>query len=202
MNGDRQTKGFIPDVYRLFNKYRLESYPRSYLQTATFPGKYAWKSVLKKNVIEASRGNMMNRLCCQGHEWLYDSVIPRNATQGCSGIWKLAGHNPQYLPLCKLLMKSTGAFISRSVPLRCQKCALLSNNMTEHLLYYCVKNHDLRLQLWSALFDSMTFRNYLLLIKRKPTEQCKCVLKLATDNDGKVFDNLQVTITVGKLLQH
>ena len=199
VNGDRQTMGFIPDLYRLFSKYSLGHYPQMYLLSARFPSKYAWKAILTKTVIQQTYCDMVDRLCSKGNEWLCDSLIPIHVVRGSSSVWQVARNNPSYLALCTLIMKFVGEFISRQYVKVCHKCCLSTENLTEHLLCYCVMNNILRQKLRSLLIDSLGYRQYVKFIKLNPIEQCKTVLKTATNNDSVAFSTVQLTITVGNM---
>ena len=93
-------------------------------------------------------------------------------------------------------MKFVGEFISRQYVKVCHKCCLSTENLTEHLLCYCVMNNILRQKLRSLLIDSLGYRQY---VKLNPIEQCKTVLKTATNNDSVAFSTVQPTITVGNM---
>lgn len=47
---ERQSLGFIPDIIRLLQKYNLMDYINIFIDTAFFPSKYAWKSIIKRHV--------------------------------------------------------------------------------------------------------------------------------------------------------
>ena len=51
-NNDRQTQGFIPDIYRIIAKYNLQIYLQTYMHSSSFPSKYEWKRILKQKIYE------------------------------------------------------------------------------------------------------------------------------------------------------
>ena len=51
--------------------------------------------------------------------------------------------------------------------------------------------------LWSLLIDYLGYRQYVQFIGLNPIEQCKTVLKTATNNDGVAFSTVQVTSLLG-----
>ncbi|XP_052799264.1 uncharacterized protein LOC128230877 [Mya arenaria] len=52
INFDRQTVGFVPDIYRLCQKYLLVDYITQYINTGQFPSKYEWKKTIHKSVTD------------------------------------------------------------------------------------------------------------------------------------------------------
>ena len=73
-------------------------------------------------------------------------------------------------------------------------------------LYSKIRNLDLSIECQLKLFDNLVvpiwtygcegwgFRDFIRL---NPIEQCKTVLKTATNNDSVAFSTVQLTITVG-----
>ncbi|MES9884793.1 MAG: reverse transcriptase family protein, partial [Sedimenticola sp.] len=55
--------GYIPDIHRLLNKYKLSDHLRTYIETLTFPTKYTWKGIVNiavKTKHESDRQMRMN----------------------------------------------------------------------------------------------------------------------------------------------
>ena len=52
VNNDKQTQGFIPDIYRIIVKYNLQNVLKTYMHTSCFPTKYEWKRILKHKIYE------------------------------------------------------------------------------------------------------------------------------------------------------
>jgi hypothetical protein len=51
---DRQKHGFIPDIYRLLQKYDLLYVIYTFIDTGVFPSKLKWKKILQMKVINES----------------------------------------------------------------------------------------------------------------------------------------------------
>ena len=47
LNGYTNQLGFIPDIWKVLQKYNLEEYLQNYLANAVFPSKYTWKTIVK-----------------------------------------------------------------------------------------------------------------------------------------------------------
>ena len=45
---NKNQSGFIPDIWKVLQKYRLEEYLLSYLATSLFPTKGTWKTIVKQ----------------------------------------------------------------------------------------------------------------------------------------------------------
>ena len=56
--------GFIPDLLTILKKYHLQDYIEQYIQTCSFPSKYIWKRVCKR---ERGREHERHQLTCTNH---------------------------------------------------------------------------------------------------------------------------------------
>ena len=63
INYDQQSLGFIPEIYRLLQKYNLTDYISNYLNYGTFPSKSCWKTILKEHVIHAEKRRRLMSVC-------------------------------------------------------------------------------------------------------------------------------------------
>jgi len=74
VNGYSQTVGFVPDIYRLLQKYGMIELFDTYLQCGAFPPKFSWKHTLKSTVIMPSKLKVFTELIC-AHRWLDGYII-------------------------------------------------------------------------------------------------------------------------------
>ena len=94
---ERQSGGFLPDIFNILNKYNLMQYIDYYIQTAYFPTKYMWKSVLKRSIFKPMLDGRKDRI---------SSIIPTVkfeeyfSVTGDAFIWHFARRNPECLYLC------------------------------------------------------------------------------------------------------
>ena len=51
MNGDKQCVGFIPDIYKLLDKYQVVGNILTFLNDALFPSKFVWRAILRQHVL-------------------------------------------------------------------------------------------------------------------------------------------------------
>ena len=51
----RKQTGFIAEIDRLLQKYDLSHFHFAYLQDGVFPGKFAWKRMIKAKVYESAK---------------------------------------------------------------------------------------------------------------------------------------------------
>ena len=53
----------------------------------------------------------------------------------------------------------------------CNKCGLVINNVSEHVLLYCLENDNKRRYLWSKLIEQFGIEIFHKLIIHQPREQ-------------------------------
>jgi len=49
---DKQCVGFIPDIYKLLDKYWMVGYILTFLKDALFPSKSVWRAILRQQVFD------------------------------------------------------------------------------------------------------------------------------------------------------
>ena len=135
MNDERQTYGYIPDVYRLICKYNLSDYLKRYLETSIFPSKYAWKKILKQNIIENDHIRMSVSLTSFMEE---DQVIHVFKLCKPCRIWQICRERPEMKSQCQTVVSVLAKLFSFSRPEVCTKCDNLVENKVEHIINYCV----------------------------------------------------------------
>ena len=63
LNYDKQTRGFVPEMYRLLSKYGLTFVLSMYVRSGGFPSVVRWKTFLNQGVFESTKLTLYNRLC-------------------------------------------------------------------------------------------------------------------------------------------
>jgi len=87
INGDKQCVGFIPDIYKLLDKYQLVGYTLTFLKDALFPSKSVWRAILRQHVLQSNTQTMKQELMHNGNEWLSPNVVDTNRVElGCPSI--------------------------------------------------------------------------------------------------------------------
>ena len=101
MNDERQTQGYIPDMYRLICKYNLLDYFKSYLETSLFPPKYAWKKILKQNIFENDHIRMSVKLS----SFMEDAQVIHvfNICKPCH-VWQVCRERPEMKSQCQTVV--------------------------------------------------------------------------------------------------
>jgi len=54
--------GFIPDVFILLKKYKLEDYFKNYIQTKVLPTKLAWKGTVSNAINSLATSERLSRM--------------------------------------------------------------------------------------------------------------------------------------------
>jgi hypothetical protein len=97
--------GFIPDIFRLLQKYNLSQVLHIYLNEGTFPSKYVWKRTLLQHVINRDVQNRFLRLVEQDEFALLCEILKPNSH--CL-LWQSARGNSNMTMLCKKLIAISG----------------------------------------------------------------------------------------------
>ena len=95
---DNQTRGFIPDLYRLLVKYDLLHYLEGFITYSTFPSKLKWKRILKSKVMERESRNMSSRLKSVMSE---EHILNIFDNHGPCRIWQLLRRYPEMRRQCQ-----------------------------------------------------------------------------------------------------
>ena len=121
MNGDKQCVGFIPDIYKLLDKYQLVGYILTLLQDALFPSKSAWRAILRQHVLQSNTQTIKKELMHNGNEWLSPNVVGTNRV---SNLWSICRNSPSLSLVCRKLLRIIALFVSRQYVRQCQKSLL------------------------------------------------------------------------------
>ena len=54
--------GFLPDIYRILNKYSVVDILDGYMQTGCFPNKFYWKNIVREKINALHRDEMLMRI--------------------------------------------------------------------------------------------------------------------------------------------
>ena len=162
-------KGFFPDIYRLLRKYRISHYFYDYMNTGVFPSKYKWKSIVRRSVREfeiSQRQKVMERdpVFAPYLDNIVDVLTP-------VPIWLLCKECPSSLVDCKNAVKMLSRLFSHEFTQICNHCDTLFVNYAVHAVFDCVKNEQLRQDLWHNVYSMFGHDTYMSLIRLDPKSQ-------------------------------
>ena len=61
-NGASVNVGFLPDIYRIFQKYGLSNYIETFANCGEFPSKWSWKNRISEQVSKFERNESLKRI--------------------------------------------------------------------------------------------------------------------------------------------
>jgi len=175
INVDKQHIGFIPDAYRLLQKYDLTNVLDIFIDTGCFPSKHVWKGLLQNNLIIKNKTETIQELYLNNGHAVISTLIKLD--NHCI-IWSIMQDNPGLRSLCHKAMDIIGRLVSRQFTERCNKCTGLTENIVEHKLFHCVPNEGRRSELWSKLYEIDGSE----LFAKSAHEQCWRIIEIATDS--------------------
>jgi len=147
VNGDPQTVGFVPDIYRLLQKYGMIELFDTYLQCGAFPSKFSWKQKLKSTVIMPSQLNVLTELIC-AYPWLDGYIIDSSQ---CSNLLRVGRIQPHMKYTCQAILKVVGKLVSNQYVSHCKLCDKITFNSVEHVICFCTNNDAHRNRVWDAV---------------------------------------------------
>ena len=65
MNGDTHCIGFIPDIYKLLDKYQFVGNILTFLKDALFTSKSVWRAILRQQVMQSNTQTMEKGVVAQ-----------------------------------------------------------------------------------------------------------------------------------------
>jgi len=169
MNFDKQSRGFIPDTYRLLQKDVLVQCLDLYLTSGQFPAKFARKTTLKYHLFHKWRSKAMDSMAARQSQIAASNVI---ANTGCSPVWDLVEITRKLFCVCGILLRSVCVLLSKRFSQKCPKCQLLVDNRVEHMVYQCFKNLTIRKSVWNLVIDIGGIDLFTKLMHMSQLEQC------------------------------
>ena len=168
LNSPRNALGFMPDIYRIFGKYKLTKYLLDFAESATFPKLPLWKKIINRAITDHTNEEYRNRLI--GDETLtkyllfHSEYTPSNA-------WRFAQLYRDYLPYCKTLILLIGRLFSRKYLTSCPKCHIIIDDIVTHLVLFCINNNHHQDRLWCRLHTALGNKSYNALCQLMPEQQ-------------------------------
>ena len=179
-HADNQTLGFLPEVYRLIQKYELQQYVDLYLESGEFPTNYMWKSILKRNVLNREKSDRVERL--KDNELYADMFDSALSSTSPSLLWTVMRENMTLSNTCRTLNTMLGTMVSREFPLRCNRCNRMHDNIVVHNVCFCLKMNCKRNTLWDNLLRTIGIQEFVAFTSMTPVRQCAFLVRCAVDN--------------------
>ena len=160
--------GFLPDIYRICYKYGLSNYIETLANCGEFPSKWSWKNRISEKVSKFERNESLKRI--RNDILLRDYLTINNSDQPLP-IWLLSRRNSTLSKQCHSAVYLLSKMFLLPYNAVCDKCGLIINNITEHLLLYCLENDSKRRYLWCKLIEQFGVDTFYKLIEHHPREQ-------------------------------
>jgi len=153
-NYDKQTRGYIPEIYRLLSKYGLTFVLNMYVRSVSFPSVVRWKTLLNQVVFESTKLSQYNRFC---DRYSLDLVSRVCNDKEVSQIWKFSRSTPTSAKTCKIIMCMFSE-LARDYKQLCVLCGYLCSNKVTHRLCFCNKLTAKREKLWNLLITKYGYQ--------------------------------------------
>ena len=193
---------FLPDIFRIFNKYSIVQVLNEYIQTGSFPNKIAWKKVVREKIDTLYRDEMLTRISSS-------ESLPRISKVHVGipfhphAFWFFCREYPRYKKYAHLAVRLIGLmFCGRWLSL-CHKCCENSISLVEHILLFCPSNHNFRNVLWQKLIARFGFAFYITFITLSATEQVNSMLSgfgTLLDHERDKVDSVKIFLSTLKLI--
>ena len=179
LNYDSQMNGFIPDIYRILQKYGLCEVIYTYVRTGLFPAKCAWKSTLN-TIYSPILINVLRE----------DTVCR---------LWSMAKSHRKYYPICKILLNIITTMFSVDFNRQCTKCSVITNDIVIHWLCHCPANETLRYAVWDSFVASKGYSAYIDTMFKSPLLRCVNLLTLGTEIEDDRMKNFNIALRICKM---
>lgn len=190
INYDNQYNGFVPDIYRILQKYNLCYVLLSYIDSGLFPSKSIWKAMIRQHVIQPDKtaryGLLANRMNSLVVGNMFHSSLPNK-------LWILSRIQSKTLTLCKKLFNVISLFYSSKYIRCCERCSFLTDDIIIHRLCYCPTNNSMRNVINENIIYTKGLAFYLDTMFECPRRRCETLFSLATDIKQNRFAYFKVT---------
>jgi hypothetical protein len=161
MNNPRSAVGFMPDIYRIFCKYKLSHILNRYISDSSFPTANSWKSMVKAAIKLYVNEDFKSQIASQPHLELFFQIHSEYIP---SFLWHFSSLYREQLDFCLTAMNVLSRLHSRQFPSVCQNCLLCADNLAAHVILFCPATDHVRNELWKILHTSLGMSNYSNLL--------------------------------------
>ena len=167
--GNTQLFGFVPDIFRLLQKYNLTYVLNEYRSSGKFAGKQSWKNIITMNVKKLNKHTRAGRV----QEQIGVALPPIVVSDKPCPIWNIARTSPVLLPICHKVLRLLSWTISRQFVSKCNKCEQYTDSLVNHVLWYCNKSEKARMKVIGALAEAIGFDEFKHFVSLPVIEQSK-----------------------------
>lgn len=160
--------GFIPDIFKILNKYSLKYILDNFLETGTFMPKYTWKRLIRKRIDNLVKEEWYVRLSADLN--LCNLLTFHDGYDPCS-FWKASRGNLKLLKCSQSCVKLIGMYFTDCGLNPCRACGERNINQTEHIILYCKSVESQRNLLWQNIVTMFGFKSYKKFINLCPSDQ-------------------------------
>ena len=149
INPSKQT-GFIVEIDKILQKYQLSHILSSYLQDGVFPGKIAWKRMIKANVHETTKTAWHYRL--SNPEFYRFKMLHCKFSPHWS--WLFSQDNRRLLKLCISVIQLISCVSSLPhISSTCSNCQGEFTNLVDHCIHECIYLKRQSERFWREIFS-------------------------------------------------
>lgn len=142
------SRGFIPDIVNVLQKYNLFYVLNEFLNIGVFPNKSQWKILVNDHVKSYEQTKLCERMNIDTDFSRF--ILLHNKIQPYS-VWKLALRFPQYSVYFKKIVKLSVEMRNNESIYLCQYCGLMYQDIITHSVLECSHTEILRDRLWCVL---------------------------------------------------
>ena len=137
--------GFIPDIYRILEKYQLTKYMNDYIKSGKFKCKVDWKYICKKGIFGYEQMKLVQRMNRSDDfsrfRNIHNSIHPSN-------LWRVALNYPRYSETIAFCVHLLTEVPEQQI---CFKCNEMTDDILLHLSFDCKFTKQHRQQLNNQL---------------------------------------------------
>jgi hypothetical protein len=161
MNKPRASIGFMPDLYRIFGKYKLTHFLTEFINKAIFPTKTSWKTIVKNSMkayIDFDfKSKIINNINTSQFYQMHSENIP------CI-LWNFSSIYREQLDFCMTAMSVLSRLFSRKFNSICMSCSLCVDDLAKHVVLFCQASEGVRDNMWKSLHTCLGDTEFLMLI--------------------------------------
>ncbi|MES9994111.1 MAG: reverse transcriptase family protein [Candidatus Thiodiazotropha sp.] len=141
-------KGFLPDIIKLLEKYGLIQYIEVFRTENVFPGKFAWKRLLRQSICQNEVAMWHDRMNSSDFSLFYRLHNVHEPHY----LWRTAKEYPQYFHCYKSVMQMIATISNNFTgPFICSYCNSHYDNRVFHCIYECSYLKNERAILWNDI---------------------------------------------------
>lgn len=194
--------GFLPDIYRILNKYSITHILDEYKQTGSFPNKLSWKKLVRKKINALYRDELLTRISTS-EPVSRISKVHANIPLCPHVFWIFCKECPRYKKYVYVAVRLIGLMFCGKWSSMCQRCGEKSSSPTDHILLFCPSNNAFRSVLWRKLIARFGFDFYIKFISLSASDQVNSLLSGCCDllyDESDRIDSMKIFLMTLKVL--